>query len=592
MTTSDGSSVEWSSAEQVAEAITAAPDGTTIRVRGSGHSFPRQIRTPDSGGILASLDPTVALPPMSNGSVKVWGGTHLGPDPRDARTTPQNTLLPQLHQRGYSLADTGGIIHQTVGGFLSTGSTGGTVRRPLDPQITAIELVDGTGELRSFERTGDPGDPFYAAGVSLGLLGVITGVTFEPEPKFSIVGQEAVTTVEDCEIDLFGPGSGSKPSLQDYLTQDKDPTDPTKPGYPYTRLTWWPQPGVDRIAVWKAQPVPGDVAEQDPYEELGYYFDKIELEAFIDKGGRIWGGLIAGIIINSSALMALFRAREAWLEHTLGPDLFRRLQAIVDGESHEDVERMLTDFFGNEVGQQFAVLLYFSMLGHRTDAGSLAEAMFTSMFGDEDYFTSTGSTLVMQDLFLTLDSQKTGTEPGKRPGDPQPFQDYAYNGLPMDNQISDDLMPTEFTELWVPIEQTQKVMQALQAFYAAPGVGYQRSGTYACEIYAAAPSDFWLSPSSGTANGVVRIDLYYFRNSSQPPDVSFYPQFWDLLGPLGFRPHWGKYLPPADGPWGADYLRTAYAGRIEKFLELRQQLDPRGLFLTDYWRQHLGITDA
>ncbi len=157
----------------------------------------------------------------------------------------------------------------------------------------------------------------------------------------------------------------------------------------------------------------------------------------------------------------------------------------------------------------------------------------------------------------------------------------------MDNQISDDFMPTEFTELWIPIERAHEVMGTLRDFYA--GGGYERSGTYACEIYGAKASNFWLSPSYRT--DVVRVDLYYFGRSATPPQEAFYPQFWaqQVLGQYGHRPHWGKHLPDgADPDFGAAYLASAYP-RFGDFMEVRAAYDPKQVFVTDYWRSHLGI---
>jgi hypothetical protein len=42
----------------------------------------------------------------------------------------EQSLCYALQQRGYALPDLGGISHQSVGGFLSTGSAGGTCKTP------------------------------------------------------------------------------------------------------------------------------------------------------------------------------------------------------------------------------------------------------------------------------------------------------------------------------------------------------------------------------------------------------------------------------------------------------------------------------
>jgi hypothetical protein len=251
----------------------------------------------------------------------------------------------------------------------------------------------------------------------------------------------------------------------------------------------------------------------------------------------------------------------------------RTINTIIT-EKGEGLQRIWNQASSSEI-QQFAVDLYFSLLGNR-QTDPLAKAMFATLFTDEATFEDTWSPLIMNGIFLIDDALKV--VPG-----PQTFTDYGDLGLPMDNQISDRLMPTEFTELWIPIEQTVAVMKALAGQYAK---GYSATGTYACELYAAKESPFWMSPAYGTE--VLRVDLFWFgRNGDQTPQ-SFYQQFWDLLVPFKFRPHWGKYLPAPTAPFGPTYFGGVYP-HLADFLELRKTYDPNQIFVTDYWRQQLGI---
>ncbi len=170
-----------------------------------------------------------------------------------------------------------------------------------------------------------------------------------------------------------------------------------------------------------------------------------------------------------------------------------------------------------------------------------------------------------------------------KPPGPQKFWDHYYNSLPMDNQMRDDLMPTEFTELWIPIEKTEQVMNALLQHYEQNGLA--ATGTYACEIYAAKRSRFWLSPAYN--QNVVRIDVFWFARNAGNPAKTFYPQFWQLLKPFGFRAHWGKFLPAADSDTGREYMRQQYP-RWDDFVKLRRKHDPQGIFLTKYWRGYFA----
>jgi hypothetical protein len=167
----------------------------------------------------------------------------------------------------------------------------------------------------------------------------------------------------------------------------------------------------------------------------------------------------------------------------------------------------------------------------------------------------------------------------------QTFWDSWMCALPMDNQMDDQLWPTEFTELWIPIEKAQEAMAAMRDHYRGAGdakSAYAATGPYSCEVYAAKASRAWLSPSYGV--DVLRIDVFWFGLNAGDPRA-FYEPFWKLLEPFAFRPHWGKMLPGPGPSW-----RKAWRDRLPRlddFLALRGQLDPDGVFLTPYWRENL-----
>ena len=90
---------------------------------------------------------------------------------------------------------------------------------------------------------------------------------------------------------------------------------------------------------------------------------------------------------------------------------------------------------------------------------------------------------------------------------------------------------------------------------------------------------------------------------------TFYNQFWEFLISRGidFRPHWGKWCPFGNqkfpskfvnneiaqkykgmNTW-ADYYKSQYHVKWNDWMEMREQMDPNSMFLTDYWAQMLGI---
>lgn len=201
-------------------------------------------------------------------------------------------------------------------------------------------------------------------------------------------------------------------------------------------------------------------------------------------------------------------------------------------------------------------------------------------------------------IFAQLDSDK---EDGEK-GEPQRFQDYAWQGLPMDNEADDELVPTEFTEIWLPLPRTLEAMQLLRGYFTEPAdtrESYRRTGLYAWELYAAKATPLWMAASHSSGDdewkdGAFRIDPYWFATNPGDPSETFYPQFWQLLTQAGvpFRLHWGKYQPAAsrEDPGWVDFFDSQYPRWID-FLRLRAERDPNNIFLTSYWRDRFGLWD-
>jgi hypothetical protein len=462
------------------------------------------------------------------------------------------------HDPAWSVPDLGGIVHQSLGGFLSTGSSGGSLRYSFEQAIVGFTFVDGTGQLQEVSR-GD--DLFAAIGVSMGLLGIITSVNVEPVPRFAIKGQESTTDIDKAPYSLFAPGKGG---LEAFLRAND-----------YCRIMWWPQPGVNKLVTWTAQriAIPPNFVPV-PYRELG---DPDENPKAYPR--ELLFPLLANLFIavanNFADIRDLFEAHEADLPPVM-TEFVGKVLAAVEADDFKRLSQIIEDATNEEI-QEVVVDLYFSLLGNRV-SNTLARTLFTAIFGSESEWETKWSPLINNGLFLIDDDDKV--VPG-----PQRFQDYAESGLPMDDQISDLLMPTEFTELWIPIEQTAATMKLLAQHYAT---GYAATGTYACELYAAMSSDFLMSPASGV--DVIRVDLFWFGRNGDMTAPEFYEQFWVLLAKAGipFRPHWGKYLPPAS-TFGPAYYDKVYGDNLDRFLEIRAKLDPNQLFVTDYWREQLGI---
>jgi hypothetical protein len=551
--------------------------GRQLRVRGAAHSISHAVYTDPQ----AELENRVTLQKPPRGEnfnvmldrycgwrvrdetgklVEADAGIHLGDDPGDPTGAASlgNSLLFELAtEKGWTLFDTGGVTHQTVSGFTATGSSGGSLQFTADRNLWGFRIIDGRGEVHELTREDADPDLFHSMVPNLGLLGVVSKITFECVDNFAVAGQEAVTALGDCSIDLFGEGGDGRPSLEQFFRDAE-----------FSRLEWWPQRGAERVVTWQCQRLrPQTGFRPSPYQRFGAHPEATQ--HFISVLFTILGNL---------------------------SDLSRAKSRLEDDFEHlEEVVERLAEAKGLGAGGE--VLANFLSqaieLGVDTAITILQPAAPVLERELPDFFPG------LLDAFVALDSEREGTEKGE----PQSFRDWAWQGLPMDNAADDVLLPTEFTEIWVPVTRTRQVMQLLREYFAEPQAdreAYRRTGTYAWELYAAMPTQFWINPSYTSGedewrDGAFRVDPYWFTENAENPAERFFLGPWQLLREAGvpFRLHWGKFQPidpPGDTNW-VDFFRAQYP-RWDDFLRLRAERDPNNIFLNRYWRDRFGLWDA
>ncbi|MEA2297919.1 MAG: hypothetical protein QOF77_855 [Solirubrobacteraceae bacterium] len=573
----DGFHHPASEGELIALVKLAHREGRQLRVRGAAHSVSHALYT-DPVGEMPNRVEQQHPPPGPNLNlmldryrgwevrdegrrlVEAQAGIHLGRDPSDPTggATRESSLLWQLwKEKGWALADTGGITHQTLSGFTATGSAGGSLRFSANENLFAFRVIDGTGEVREFSREDPDPDLFYAHAPSLGLLGVVSTITLECVETFNITGQEAITTVADCPVDVFGGGSPGRPSVEGFLREQD-----------YARLEWWPQRGGERILTWQAQPIPPQVGfVPKPYQEFTDHPEAAELAVSI----------LYTVLGNLDDLSEAREKLSAAFDQLTG--VLAQLPEIKElGGVGELIARFLSH------GLEFGVDAAIAML---EPFASLIRAGVPTLFPR------------ILAAFVPLDAEK----PSPHQGEPQSFQDWAWHGLPMDDEADDALVPTEFTEMWIPLPRAGEAMACLRNYLTAAeddAEAYRRTGLYAFELYASMPTRFWLNASHSSGadewrDGAFRIDIYWFAANPGNPAETFYPQFWKLIREAGIplRLHWGKFqpvYPRGERDW-VDFFAGQYP-RWEDFLALRAERDPNNIFLTAYWRDRLGLWDA
>jgi hypothetical protein len=529
----------------------AAAHGRKLRVRGAGHSPLGSFDGDRRDDLVLSLGRMRSLRVLDQAEriVEAQAGIHLGRDPlaETEEGAAEVSLLHQLaHRYGWTLSSTGGITHQSLGGFLSTASAGGSLQHSVLDHVIAVRLIDGQGDVREF-HAGDDGLGLAPVLPGLGLLGVIVAVTLRCEPIFTIVGQESVVDLGGASIDLVGPGDAQRPSLPEFLKRAE-----------YARIEWWPQRGGERMLIWQAQRAglqPG--FRPTRYEEFTAY--PVIAEALFSTIYVIFGNLLA-----PGRLRHLLRRNAAQVAETMNELLAegritRRRRLI--GSAVPRLMRLLG--LAAPLLRLLAPLL-------RTGLPWLVPAALNAV--------------------LPVDDRK----PGMRRGEPQSFHDWSWEGLPMDNQADDVLLWTQFTELWVPIGRATEVVGLLRAYFAEPNdarESLRRTGLYAYELYGAPPATGWIHPGTSDgedewSEGALRIDIYWFTDNLEDPRERFYLQFWKLLTEHGirFRCHWGKELPTGELGMG-----PAQYPHWDEWMALRAEYDPDRVFLTEYWRARLGL---
>lgn len=159
-----------SEAELVDVVATAARRGETVRAVGTGHSFTDCACTDgvmiDMTGLQRVLDAD-----RTRGLVTIEGGAKL------------HSLGPQLAAHGLGLENQGDIDAQSITGATATATHGTGARFPnLSARIVSLRLVTASGEIMTLSE----GDDYLAARVSLGALGVISQVTVQTVPLYTL----------------------------------------------------------------------------------------------------------------------------------------------------------------------------------------------------------------------------------------------------------------------------------------------------------------------------------------------------------------------------------------------------------------------
>jgi alditol oxidase len=160
-------------AESVEQARQFVKARSRLKVLGTRHCFNNIADSKDQFLSLQSLDKEIALDRQAR-TVTVEAGIRYG------------QLCPHLDEEGFALHNLASLPHISIAGACSTGTHGsGVANGNLSTAVSELELVLASGDVVKLSRERD-GDAFRGAVVGLGALGVITKVTLDVQPRYTM----------------------------------------------------------------------------------------------------------------------------------------------------------------------------------------------------------------------------------------------------------------------------------------------------------------------------------------------------------------------------------------------------------------------
>lgn len=182
----------------------AKHQGMKVRVCGAQHSVPGAIFDLSDASEKVSIlklqgdfMKIIALTDEEPGTFRVGGGCHLGIDVHDPISTAANSVTHVLNNAGWALPILGGMSHQTVAGYMSTSTAGGSMKFGWSDSLLEFDMMDANGILHTFRKGTDD---FRAAGVSMGLMGIITSCKIIAVERFNVVGIEQTVKYENSVL--------------------------------------------------------------------------------------------------------------------------------------------------------------------------------------------------------------------------------------------------------------------------------------------------------------------------------------------------------------------------------------------------------
>jgi xylitol oxidase len=143
-----------------------------LKVLGTRHCFNNIADSKDGFLSLKPMNEVIAIDAAR--TVMVGAGITYG------------QLCPYLDSKGFALHNLASLPHISVAGACTTATHGsGEKNGNLSTAVSGLEIVTASGEVVKLSRERD-GETFRGAVVGLGALGVITAITLDVQPRFTM----------------------------------------------------------------------------------------------------------------------------------------------------------------------------------------------------------------------------------------------------------------------------------------------------------------------------------------------------------------------------------------------------------------------
>lgn len=158
------------SVEQVQELVKKY---SKLKVIGSRHCFNRIADSTDNLISLKEMDKVIHLDEKAH-TVTVGSAMKYG------------QLCPYLDSKGFALHNLASLPHISIAGACATATHGSGVKNGnLATVVSGLEIINGDGDVIKLSHEKD-GEKLLAAVVNLGALGVVTKVTLNIQPAFTM----------------------------------------------------------------------------------------------------------------------------------------------------------------------------------------------------------------------------------------------------------------------------------------------------------------------------------------------------------------------------------------------------------------------